>query len=38
MKKTFLPTTHQEMRQWGWRQADIILVTADAYVDHPAFG
>ena len=26
------------MRQWGWGQADIILVTADAYVDHPAFG
>ncbi|MBI4831746.1 MAG: YgiQ family radical SAM protein, partial [Candidatus Lindowbacteria bacterium] len=26
------------MRQRGWDQADIILVTADAYVDHPAFG
>ena len=26
------------MRHLGWDQADIILVTADAYVDHPAFG
>lgn len=26
------------MRQRGWEQADIILVTADAYVDHPSFG
>lgn len=34
----FLPTTAQEMRQRGWEQADVILVTGDAYVDHPAFG
>ena len=34
----FLPTTPEEMRQRGWKQADIILVTADAYVDHPTFG
>jgi uncharacterized radical SAM protein YgiQ len=34
----FLPTTAEEMRQRGWKQADIILVTADAYVDHPSFG
>jgi uncharacterized radical SAM protein YgiQ len=34
----FLPTTPEEMRQLGWKQADIILVTADAYVDHPTFG
>ncbi len=33
-----LPTTLDEMHQAGWAQADIILVTADAYVDHPAFG
>ena len=26
------------MEALGWAQADIILVTADAYVDHPAFG
>ncbi len=34
----FLPITPEEMRQRGWKQADIILVTADAYVDHPSFG
>ena len=26
------------MQRVGWRQADVILVTGDAYVDHPAFG
>jgi uncharacterized radical SAM protein YgiQ len=35
---TFLPTTLEEMKQQGWGQADVILVTADAYVDHPSFG
>jgi uncharacterized radical SAM protein YgiQ len=34
----FLPTMLEEMRRRGWDQADIILVTADAYVDHPSFG
>jgi uncharacterized radical SAM protein YgiQ len=34
----FLPTSLDEMHQRGWDRADIILVTADAYVDHPAFG
>jgi uncharacterized radical SAM protein YgiQ len=33
-----LPTTHDELRQRGWSQADVILVTADTYVDHPSFG
>lgn len=36
--KAFLPTTRAEMKKRGWRRADIILVTADAYVDHPSFG
>ena len=35
---TFLPTTLDEIKQRGWGQADIILVTGDAYVDHPSFG
>ena len=26
------------MQQRGWHQADIILITGDAYVDHPSFG
>ena len=34
----FLPTTRAEMDQLGWDSCDIILVTGDAYVDHPSFG
>ncbi len=34
----FLPTTHAEMDQLGWDQCDILLVTGDAYIDHPSFG
>ena len=30
--------TAAEMRQCGWTVCDVILVTGDAYVDHPAFG
>jgi uncharacterized radical SAM protein YgiQ len=35
---TFLPTTRAEMDVLGWAQCDIIIVTGDAYVDHPSFG
>src|SRR5579884_1371708 len=34
----FLPTTREEMRARGWDELDALLVTGDAYVDHPAFG
>ncbi|MCR5193647.1 MAG: YgiQ family radical SAM protein [Bacteroidales bacterium] len=34
----FLPITLEEMKRLGWEQADVILVTGDAYIDHPAFG
>ena len=34
----FLPTTRAEMDARGWAQLDILIVTGDAYVDHPAFG
>ena len=34
----FLPTTKKEMELRGWEEADIILFSADAYVDHPSFG
>jgi uncharacterized radical SAM protein YgiQ len=34
----FLPTTSAEMRALGWEQCDIIVVTGDAYIDHPSFG
>ncbi|HUQ03827.1 MAG TPA: YgiQ family radical SAM protein [Kofleriaceae bacterium] len=34
----FLPTTRDEMDALGWDVCDIIIVTGDAYVDHPSFG
>ncbi|MBV8037107.1 MAG: YgiQ family radical SAM protein [Pelomonas sp.] len=34
----FLPMSRQEMEQLGWDSCDIIVVTGDAYVDHPSFG
>ena len=34
----WLPTTRKEMDLRGWDRADVILFSADAYVDHPAFG
>ena len=33
-----LPTTIEECRNRGWDDVDIVLVSGDAYVDHPAFG
>src|SRR5262245_31581138 len=35
---SFLPTTAEEMKARGWTELDILIVTGDAYVDHPAFG
>lgn len=34
----WLPTTKKEMEIRGWDEADIILFSGDAYVDHPSFG
>jgi uncharacterized radical SAM protein YgiQ len=34
----FLPTTKKEMNTLGWDQADFVLVSGDAYVDHASFG
>ncbi len=34
----FLPITKKEMDDRGWRETDFVLVTGDAYVDHPSFG
>jgi uncharacterized radical SAM protein YgiQ len=34
----FLPTTRAEMEARGWDELDILIVSGDAYVDHPAFG
>ena len=34
----FLPMSREEMDVLGWDSCDVILVTGDAYVDHPSFG
>lgn len=34
----FLPVTTQDLKRLGWGGCDVILVTGDAYVDHPSFG
>ena len=34
----FLPMSREEMTALGWDACDIILVTGDAYIDHPSFG
>lgn len=36
--RAFLPTTREEMEARGWDELDILIVSGDAYVDHPAFG
>src|SRR5450432_1708791 len=35
---TFLPMSRAEMDLLGWDSCDVIVVTGDAYVDHPSFG
>jgi uncharacterized radical SAM protein YgiQ len=35
---SFLPTTRAEMEARGYQELDILIITGDAYVDHPAFG
>lgn len=34
----YLPMSREEMDELGWDSCDVILVTGDAYVDHPSFG
>ena len=34
----FLPVSRQDMERRGWYWYDILLITGDAYVDHPSFG
>ena len=38
MRKDFLPINREEMVARGWDEADFILISGDAYVDHPSFG
>jgi uncharacterized radical SAM protein YgiQ len=35
---TFIPTTKEEVTGRGWSELDVIFVSGDAYIDHPAFG
>lgn len=35
---SFLPMSKREMQHLGWEYIDIIIITGDAYVDHPSFG
>ncbi|MBD5356014.1 MAG: YgiQ family radical SAM protein [Bacteroides sp.] len=37
-RELFLPTSKEEMVKLGWEQADVIIFSGDAYVDHPSFG
>ena len=34
----FLPITLDEVKRLGWSEVDVVLVTGDAYIDHPSFG
>lgn len=36
-QRDFLPISRDDMDKRGWEQCDFVLVTADAYVDHPSF-
>ncbi len=36
--RDFLPISKKDLKRRGWSELDIILVTGDAYVDHPAYG
>lgn len=38
MIRDFLPISKADMKKRGWDQCDFIVVTGDAYVDHPSFG
>ena len=34
----FIPTTKEDLTKLGWSELDVIFVSGDAYIDHPAFG
>ena len=38
MNQDFLPLNREEMLERGWQYVDYVVVTGDAYVDHPSFG
>ena len=34
----FLPVSREDMARRGWDDYDVLIITGDAYVDHPSFG
>ena len=38
MDKTFLPINIKDMEERGWSRLDFIIISGDAYIDHPSFG
>src|SRR5574344_301219 len=34
----FLPTTKEELKKFGWKNLDIILISGDTYIDSPFIG
>ena len=37
-RESFLPVSRRDMEERGWPDYDFLLITGDAYVDHPSFG
>ncbi len=37
-KNQWLPITKKETEQLGWSEVDVVLISGDAYIDHPSFG
>ena len=38
MNTRFLPICKEDLKERGWDELDIIIISGDAYVDHPSFG
>ncbi|MTI49169.1 MAG: YgiQ family radical SAM protein [Firmicutes bacterium] len=38
MMKDFLPISKDDMKKREWSQLDFVIITGDAYIDHPSFG
>jgi uncharacterized NAD-dependent epimerase/dehydratase family protein len=34
----WLPITMDEVKKHGWEELDVVIISGDAYVDHPSFG
>lgn len=37
-RKKFLPISKEDLAERGWTECDVVLITGDAYVDHPSYG